>query len=222
MLIIEYREKQSPHITKADLFKDSERKNLRASGKEAPHRDSQHPSTTVWAQWPVDTSGLKYYFERQEANYCGRHAFNNLVQRRDFKNGEFDTAKQRRPGSASGDWLADGLVAALRLRSYTVDDLIATDQIYELSRSNDTQMILICNGAHHVTVRRFVTGRPLIFFDSTVYKIGRLLYEMISGKSCVEITKRRIKSRSTSCIQVSHMYRALQVSMPERCVSSKS
>ena len=82
------------------------------------------------------------------------------------RNGELDTAKQRWPGSASGDWLADGLVAALRLRSYTVDYLIAADQIYELSRSNDTQMILISNGAHHVAVRRFVTGGPLIFFDS--------------------------------------------------------
>ena len=106
---------------------------------------------------PTTTS---YFFERQQANFCGRHALNNLIQFPLFTNEHMDPVHPN-----LGDWFGETLEQVLLDSGFTVTHFNA-DFIMPTEEMVEPIMVMICNGHHHVAVRRFVHGGPLVFFDS--------------------------------------------------------
>jgi hypothetical protein len=113
------------------------------------------------------------------------HALNNLFQRPAFDAELLDQADpiilDRRRGLdhassllITGNWQADVLERAvenlLNLETRLVFDLPA----WQASASTRPFAIVVSNGAHHVAVRRFTEGGPIIWFDSLLNEPVRM------------------------------------------------
>jgi hypothetical protein len=66
----------------------------------------------------------------------------------------------------SGNWRSETLMQALNRRHFLIQEIQNEAAFEEVAASRHQQMVMLCNGAHHVALRRFFQNGPLIFFDS--------------------------------------------------------